>query len=224
VNLIDIRNIRRVYSTKNNVAAIDRLSLSVGRGEFLAVVGPSGSGKTTLLNLMGALDRPTSGEIFFEGTDITKLSKSRLAELRLHHIGFVFQTYNLISSLTVEENIEFVLRLQGMSSDRIRRRVHTAVDTLGLSALVSSKPSDISYGQQQRVAIARAIVSEPKCVLADEPTASLDSKTGRSVIEMMRRINRERGITFIVATHDLPVIAECDRIVEIKDGRIVGGD
>jgi putative ABC transport system ATP-binding protein len=220
MNLISVRNIHKIYETKPVVRAIQGIGLEVTSGDFMAIVGPSGSGKTTLLNLMGAIDRPTAGEIYFGGMDISSLSKNELAELRLRQIGFVFQTYNLISVLTVEENIEFVLRMQGLRPEEIQRRVGYLIDSLGMRAYAKFKPSDISHGEQQRVAIARAIAAEPQCVLADEPTASLDSANGTAVIDLMREINTTKGITFVIATHDNSVIERCDRIVEIKDGRI----
>ena len=220
MNLISVRDVHKIYETKPIVRAIRGISLEITAGEFMAVVGPSGSGKTTLLNLIGAIDRPTSGEIYFGGIKLSSLSKNKLAELRLHQIGFVFQAYNLISVLTVEENIEFVLRMQGLRPLEIKRRVHYLIDSLDMESYAKSKPSEISHGEQQRVAIARAIASEPKCVLADEPTASLDSSNGMAVVDLMRRINARKGITLVIATHDRSVIERCDRVVEIKDGRI----
>ena len=223
MHFINVKDIHKKYNAKSVVSALDGITMEVKKGELLAIVGPSGSGKTTFLNLVGAIDRPTSGDIYFEDTRITGLSKSKLAEFRLHKIGFVFQAYNLIGVLTVEENIEFVLKLQGMKTAEIKKRVGSAIESLGLRDYTKCRPSDISYGEQQRVAVARAIVSEPMCVLADEPTASLDSATGKAVVDLMRKINQKRGITIIIATHDLPIIQQCDRIVEIRDGKILDG-
>jgi putative ABC transport system ATP-binding protein len=192
----------------------------VDAGEFLALVGPSGSGKTTLLNLIGGLDRPSEGKVFIEGRDITKLSSGSLAGLRLKRIGFVFQEFNLIPVLTAFENVEYVMLLQGVREDERRERAHAILKEVGLEGMASRRPGELSGGQQQRVAVARAIVAEPAIVLADEPTANLDSVTEASLLDMMKLLNEEKGITFIFSTHDPEVMAKARRIVRLKDGAI----
>ena len=201
------------------VTALAGVSLAVKAGEFLAVAGPSGSGKTTLLNLIGCLDTPTSGEIAIDGEAIGGLSGGRRADLRARKLGFVFQTFNLIPVLTAWENVEYPLLLQRRRGG-VAARVQAALEHVGLADRARHRPPELSGGQQQRVAIARALVTEPALVLADEPTANLDSRTGHEIVELMRRLNRERGTTFVFSTHDPRIVNEADRVLEISDGRL----
>ena len=199
--------------------ALRGVTLQVQPGEFSAIVGPSGSGKTTLLNLMGALDAPTSGSISVLGQNIQGLSKRQRSDLRLHSLGFVFQAYNLIPVLTARENVEFVLELQGVKEDR-RQRALAMLDRVGLIDFADRRPNQLSGGQQQRVAIARAIASQPKLVLADEPTANLDGENADILLELMKDLNEQQGITFLFSTHDARVVAHARRTVTLVDGRI----
>jgi putative ABC transport system ATP-binding protein len=201
------------------VRALDRVSLTVGAGEFLAIAGPSGSGKTTLLNLIGCLDTPTAGEITLDGEPVGALSAGRRADLRARKLGFVFQTFNLIPVLTAWENVEYPLLLRPRDGDPAAR-VAAALEQVGLSDRARHRPAELSGGQQQRVAIARALVADPALVLADEPTANLDSATGRDIVTLMRRLNRERGTTFVFSTHDPRIMSAADRVLEIADGRL----
>ena len=200
--------------------ALAHVSLSVESGEFTALAGPSGSGKTTLLNLLGTLDSPTEGRIEIDGVDVSACSEHERSELRLRRLGFNFQAYNLVPVLTAAENVEFVLMLQGVSSAERRTRARTVLGDLGLGDLVNTRPTEMSGGQQQRVAVARAISAEPEIVLADEPTANLDSATAESLLDLMVRMNHERGVTFLFSTHDPRVMKRARRIVQLVDGRI----
>ncbi len=209
------------YETRSVVTrALDHVSLSVESGEFTALAGPSGSGKTTLLNLLGTLDSPTEGRIEIDGVDVSACSEHERSELRLRRLGFIFQAYNLVPVLTAAENVEFVLMLQGVSSAERRTRARTVLGDLGLGDLVNTRPTEMSGGQQQRVAVARAIAAEPEIVLADEPTANLDSATAESLLDLMVRMNHERGVTFLFSTHDPRVMKRARRIVQLVDGRI----
>jgi len=194
------------------------------RGEFAALAGPSGSGKSTLLHLIGGLLRPTAGKVWLGERLLNELARDELAELRLREVGFVFQAYNLIPVLTVLENAAFVLELQGISKAECRRRALEVLETLEVAKYSERFPHRLSGGEQQRVAVARAVAPGPKLVLADEPTANLDSKTGLRLIELMRRLNRERGVTFLFATHDPLLLENVDRVIHLRDGRIVEGD
>ena len=215
-----VRDVSKTYRLgKVTVTALDGVSLAVKAGEFLAVAGPSGSGKTTLLNLIGCLDTPTSGEVVIDGEAIGGLSAGRRADLRARKLGFVFQTFNLIPVLTAWENVEYPLLLQRGRGD-VAGRVRAALEHVGLADRARHRPPELSGGQQQRVAIARALVTEPALVLADEPTANLDSRTGHEIIELMRRLNRERGTTFVFSTHDPRIVNVADRVLEISDGRL----
>jgi putative ABC transport system ATP-binding protein len=221
-SILRVEAVSKIYRQGQlDVAALRDVTLSVELGDFAVLAGPSGSGKTTLLNLMGALDRPTSGRVVAGGRDISQLTERALASLRLQHIGFVFQAYNLIPVLTAYENAEFVLLLQGVAAPERRRRVEEVLAAVGLSGLERRRPAELSGGQQQRVAVARAIAAQPDLVLADEPTANLDSKTALELIELMSRLNLERGVTFVVSSHDERVIERAARVVRLEDGRVV---
>jgi putative ABC transport system ATP-binding protein len=202
------------------VRALDDITLGVDTGSFMALAGPSGSGKTTLLNLIGGLDVPDSGEITVDGRRYADLSDGRMADLRLHKIGFIFQAYNLIPVLSAVENVEYVMLLQGIPAGRRRRRAERILDDVGLDGKYHRRPAELSGGQQQRVAVARAIAADPAIVLADEPTANLDSKTGESLLQLMLRMNSERRVTFIFSTHDTMVMDYARRLVMLKDGHI----
>ncbi len=204
------------------VTALQDVDLEIAAGEFVALVGPSGSGKSTLLNLLGGLDRPTSGRLWVADEELATMSRRALAELRLRKIGFVFQEYNLIPVLSAIENVEYVMLLQGVTDEERRRRAMAILNEVGLAGLDDRRPSELSGGQQQRVAVARAIVSEPALVLADEPTANLDSATGAALMDLMRQLNEEKGVTFVFSTHDAMVMERARRLVRLKDGQIVG--
>ena len=219
--LIRAEAVTRVYRTGEVVVdALREIDLVVERGEFTAIAGPSGAGKSTLLNLIGGLDNPTSGRVFLAGHLIGDMSGNELSDFRRDHIGFVFQSYNLIPVLDVVENIEYVMLLQGVSSTERRRRVEEVLAEVGLEGMAARRPDQLSGGQQQRVAIARAMVSRPDLILADEPTANLDSTTGGELLDMMRRLNETRGMTFVFSTHDRMIMERSRRLVTLADGRI----
>lgn len=203
------------------VTALKDVDLDIAAGEFIALVGPSGSGKSTLLNLLGGLDHPSSGRLWVEDSELGAMSARELADMRLRRIGFVFQEYNLIPVLSAIENVEYVMLLQGVADQERRRRALAVLAEVGLTGLEHRRPGELSGGQQQRVAVARAIVAEPALVLADEPTANLDSITGAALMDMMRRLNETRGITFVFSTHDQMVMQRARRLVHLKDGRVV---
>jgi putative ABC transport system ATP-binding protein len=203
------------------VKALDGISLSIKKGEFIAIAGPSGSGKTTLLNIIGGLDSADSGRVVVDGNVLTEMTQSELAQLRLHKVGFVFQAYNLIPVLSAQENVEFVMLLQGVSPAERRERARAILDDVGLAGMYDRRPAELSGGQQQRVAVARSIVSDPSIVLADEPTANLDSKTGASLLEIMEEMNEKKQVTFIFSTHDKMVMDFAHRLIYLRDGRIV---
>jgi putative ABC transport system ATP-binding protein len=202
------------------VEALKDVDLEIGEGEFLALVGPSGSGKSTLLNLIGGLDRPTAGRLWVADEDLGQLSRRALAELRLKRIGFVFQEYNLIPVLSAIENVEYVMLLQGVPDTERRQRAMAILAEVGLDGLEDRRPGELSGGQQQRVAVARAIVTAPALVLADEPTANLDSATGAALMDLMRRLNEEKHVTFVFSTHDPMVMERARRLVRLKDGHV----
>lgn len=202
------------------VHALRDVDLDILPGDFATLAGPSGSGKTTLLNMIGALDRPSTGEVLINGQSLAGMSKAALSELRLHKIGFVFQAFNLVPVLSAQENIEFVLQLQGVVPDERARRALEVLGEVGLEGLGARRPSELSGGQQQRVAVARALVSRPSIVLADEPTANLDSAATSELVGLMARLNQELGITFVIGTHDPRVMAQSKRHIELLDGRI----
>lgn len=218
--VIRTENLSKVYEGIVPVKAVNNVDLIVEKGEFTALVGPSGSGKTTLLNLIGGLDSPTSGKVWIHGQDLTQLSKNKLIDFRLRNIGFVFQAYNLIPVLTARENVEFVMLLQKIPSELRNARVNQLLEQVGLSEQGNKKPGKLSGGQQQRIAVARALASKPQFVLADEPTANLDSKTASNLLDMMAKLNEEEGVTFIFSTHDQRVIERARRVVTLVDGAV----
>lgn len=212
----------RVYRQDSiEVIALKDIDLEIAAGEFIALVGPSGSGKSTLLNLLGGLDRPTSGRLWVADRDLGALSARELADMRLRRIGFVFQEYNLIPVLSAIENVEYVMLLQGVADEERRRRALAVLAEVGLTGREARRPGQLSGGQQQRVAVARAIVAEPALVLADEPTANLDSITGAALMDLMRGLNETKGITFVFSTHDQMVMERARRLVHLKDGQVV---
>ncbi len=216
------RRLAKIY--RGDTVAVHALSdvdLTVPKRDFLCLSGPSGSGKSTLLNLIGGLDAPTSGEVSVDGRRLDTMSKSELAEMRLHHIGFVFQAYNLIPVLSARENVEFVMQLQGLSAKTRKEKSRAILQEVGLEGLEDRRPGELSGGQQQRVAVARAIVSEPSLVLADEPTANLDSKNAELLMGLLRHMNEEHHVTFIFSTHDRLVMDHSKRLIGLRDGRIV---
>ncbi|MEM1112971.1 MAG: ABC transporter ATP-binding protein [Pseudomonadota bacterium] len=206
------------------ITGLDKVSIDIDAGEFVCLSGPSGSGKTTLLNAMGGLDKPDSGEILVGTHRVDQLSKGDLADMRLRNIGFVFQAYNLVPVLSAQENVEFVMQVQGVAAAERREKSLAILAEVDLAGMEDRRPSQLSGGQQQRVAVARAIVSDPTLVLADEPTANLDSKTAVQLVELFLKLNTERGITFVIATHDTRVMDYCRRLVRMVDGRIVSDD
>jgi len=223
--LLRARNLHKVYRGDGvETPALRGLDLDVEAGEFTAIAGPSGSGKTTLLNLLGGLDRPTQGEVWLGDTRLDTLSRDRLAKVRLREIGFVFQSYNLLPVLSALENAAFVLELRGVPRRERERRALEALESLGIAELAGRRPNELSGGQQQRVAVARALAGRPRVILADEPTANLDTATGLALIELMRRLNREQGVTFVFSTHDPRLLERVDRIVRLEDGRIAADE
>jgi putative ABC transport system ATP-binding protein len=222
--LVTVRDVTKLFSTgRSEVQALRGVTLDVRRGDFLALVGPSGSGKTTLLNLIGALDSATSGTITLLGRDLGAMDRRERAELRLHTIGFVFQAYNLIPVLTARENVEFVLELQGVGAER-RERALRVLEELGLGELADRRANELSGGQQQRVAVARAVASRPALVLADEPTANLDTANAEVLMGLMRRLHDEHGMTFVFSTHDPRVVAHATRVVTLQDGCVAADE
>ncbi len=220
--IVSVEHVSKDYMLgKTVVPALRDVSLTVGKGEFLSIAGPSGSGKTTLLNLVGCVDTPTAGRVVVAGQDTARLSERALTELRLRTLGFIFQSFNLVSVLTVFQNVEFPLLLQGGQTRKERAdRVLALLDAVGIDEHSRHRPSELSGGQRQRVAIARALVTRPAIVLADEPTANLDSETGGNIIDLMKEMNRRDGTTFIFSTHDPKVMAHASALVRIEDGRI----
>ena len=220
-SVITTKNLSRHFQDGENIIkAVDDISLNIEAGEFTAIIGPSGSGKSTLLNLIGGLDNPTSGAVELSGTDIAKMSGSALSDFRRDHIGFIFQSYNLIPVLSAEENIEYIMLLQGIDTATRKKRVREMLHLVGLEGLGDRRPSHLSGGQQQRVAIARAMASHPDIILADEPTANLDSKTGIALLEVMKSLNEDRGMTFIFSTHDNKIMDRARRLVHVLDGKV----
>jgi len=225
MNIIELKSLHKIYDeTEVKVHAVNGVDLNFEPGEFTAIVGPSGSGKTTLLNLIGGLDNPTEGGIIINNTDISSLSSSQLIDFRLWNIGFVFQAYNLIPVLTAKENVEFIMHLQGRKKDEREKRTKELLAAVGLEDRIDSRPSKLSGGQQQRVAVARALASKPKFVLADEPTANLDSKSTENLLDIMERLNKEENVTFIFSTHDARVVKKARRVITIEDGKVVSDE
>jgi len=225
MKVINVKNVIKIYNDSEvKVHAVNGISLSFEEGEFAAIVGPSGSRKTTLLNMLGGLDKPTSGEIIIDHTNIRELKSSKLIDFRLRNIGFVFQAYNLIPVLTARENVEFIMHLQGKSKTERDKRVRELLEAVGLGDRLDSRPAKMSGGQQQRVAVARALASKPKFILADEPTANLDSKSTENLLDIMEKLNAEENITFIFSTHDARVVKKARRVITIEDGKVVSDE
>ena len=221
MSLIELKDVSKVYRLGNQeIPALTDVSLTFDEGEFAVLAGPSGSGKTTALNLIGCLDRPTSGEVIVSDLDLGAASSKQLADFRLHHIGFIFQSYNLIPVLTAAENAEFTLMLQKVPKLKRRKIVCQLFADLGIDGLEDRRPADLSGGQQQRVAIARAMAANPHVILADEPTANLDSHTAEELLALMRQLNHEKGTTFIFSSHDDRVISQAQRVIRLEDGRL----
>ncbi len=217
--MVRVENLSKIYSSGDSeVRALDNVSFSIEKGEFVAIIGPSGSGKSTLLHLLGGVDRPTSGKVFIDNTDIYELNESRLAIFRRRHIGLIYQFYNLIPTLNVEENITLPQLLDGRTVDK--QRLDEIITTIGLNERISHLPNKLSGGQQQRVSIGRAIITNPAIVLADEPTGNLDSKNSKEIIELLKLSNKKYGQTLIVITHDERIALQADRIITVDDGRI----
>ncbi|MCP4054324.1 ABC transporter ATP-binding protein [uncultured Algibacter sp.] len=223
MNVIKTENLTKVYNEGkgNEVRALNGVSLAVEKGEFTAIVGPSGSGKSTMLNIIGGLDKPNSGEVLVDKTDIIGMKENELINFRLQNIGFVFQAYNLIPVLNAKENVGFIMLLQHKSKEEIDNRVESLLKSVGLESQASKRPNEMSGGQQQRIAVARALASKPKFVLADEPTANLDSKSTSDLLDIMEQLNEKEGITFVFSTHDQRVIDRAHRIVTLEDGKII---
>lgn len=219
--VVKLEGITKVYRHDSiAVHALAGIDLEVRKRDFAVLVGPSGSGKTTLLNMIGGLDTPTSGQIWVAGVEIGRMSKAQLSRMRLREIGFVFQEFNLIPVLSALENVEFIMLLQGVAEAERRRRSLSLLKELGLDGLEHRRPNELSGGQQQRVAVARAIAAEPIIVLPDEPTANLDSKAGGALMDMMRLLNEEKGVTFVFSTHDPMVVERARRVIRLRDGQI----
>jgi len=225
--VLEVENVHKVYSLgKTELEALKGVSFTIERGDFMSIVGPSGCGKTTLLNIIGCIDKPTSGKVLFEGNDVATYSDNQEADTRLSRMGFVFQSFNLIPVLSVSENVEFPLILRGVEKKKRRGRVKELVDAVGLSRYSAHKPDELSGGQRQRVAIARALVNEPELVIADEPTANLDSETGAMIVDLMGTLNQEQGVSFVFSTHNPEIMKYAHRIIHLKDGLVdrVEGD
>jgi len=225
MKVIEIKNVEKIYNDSQvKVHAVNGINLNFDEGEFAAIVGPSGSGKTTLLNMIGGLDNPTSGTIEIAGIRIDQLKGSKLIDFRLHNIGFVFQSYNLIPVLTAKENVEFIMQMQGISGKERSKRTIELLESVGLGDRINARPSKLSGGQQQRVAVARALASKPKFILADEPTANLDSKSTENLLDIMEKLNIEENITFIFSTHDARVMKKARRVISVEDGKVISDE
>jgi len=222
MNVIETKNISKLYKQADqDIKALNDVSINFKKGEFTAIVGPSGSGKTTFLNTIGGLDSPSSGKVLIDNNDITKLNSNQLIDFRLRNIGFVFQSYNLIPVLTAKENVEFIMLMQGSSKSIRDKRSVELLKSVGLDDQLNRRPNQLSGGQQQRVAVARALASKPKFVLADEPTANLDSSSTANLLDIMSRLNKVENMTFIFSTHDQRVIDRANRIITLEDGKIL---
>ena len=222
--IIEVKNLEKVYEGAVPVRAVNGISLTITQGEVTALKGPSGCGKTTLLNMLGGLDQPTAGSIAIGGVDITTLSENALIDFRLRNIGFVFQAYNLIPVLSAQENVSFIMLLQDRPKEEREARAQQLLEAVGLKGKEDKRPGQLSGGQQQRVAVARALASKPQFVLADEPTANLDSQSTANLLDIMERLNKEEGMTFVFATHDDRVIKKARRIISIEDGKVLSDD
>nr|WP_319399760.1 ABC transporter ATP-binding protein [uncultured Carboxylicivirga sp.] len=222
MNVIEVKKLTKIYNDSEvKVHAVQGIDLEIQEGEFTAIVGPSGCGKTTFLNMLGGLDQPTEGTIRIGNTMVNELHSSELIDFRLHNIGFVFQAYNLIPVLTAKENVEFIMQLQGRKKEERDQRAISLLTEVGLGDRIDARPSRLSGGQQQRVAVARALASKPKFVLADEPTANLDSTSTETLLDIMEKLNREENITFIFSTHDARVVNKARRVIQLEDGKII---
>ena len=225
MKVLEIKRVHKIYNSSHiKVHAVNNISLDFEEGEFAAIVGPSGSGKTTLLNMIGGLDRPTEGEILVNNTNLAQLKSSDLIDFRMHNIGFVFQSYNLIPVLTAKENVEFIMGLQKWNKTKRDERTYELLKAVGLEDRIHSRPSKLSGGQQQRVAVARALASKPKFVLADEPTANLDSKSTETLLDIMEKLNKDENITFIFSTHDARVVKKARRVITVEDGKVISDE
>lgn len=225
MNVITTHNLMKVYDDGTvKVNAVNNVTLNIEQGEFTAIVGPSGSGKTTLLNILGGLDRPSSGSVKVGDTELNGMSENQLIDFRLNNIGFVFQSYNLIPVLTAKENAEFIMLLQKRSPQERHSRVMKLLEEVGIKEQANKRPGEMSGGQQQRVAVARALASKPKFVLADEPTANLDSKSTENLLDLMAKLNKEENVTFLFSTHDQRVIDRARRVVTLEDGKIISDE
>lgn len=221
-SVVICKNVKKVFKQGEiEVHALTDIDLEIERGDFICMSGPSGSGKSTLLNVIGGLDKPSSGEITVDGQRVDQMEKSDLANMRLHNIGFVFQAYNLIPVLTAQENVEMVMQMQGINKHQRKEKSYAILKEVGLEGMETRKPPELSGGQQQRVAVARAIVANPSIVLADEPTANLDSITASKLLDLMLEMNKEHGTTFVISTHDPMVMQRAKRSVKLHDGRVV---
>ena len=224
MNVIELIDVHKVYRTAYyEVHALNGVTMAVRKGEFVAIMGPSGSGKSTLLNIIGCLDKPTKGKVVINGVETSKLSDRELTDLRRNSIGFIFQQYNLIPTLTALENVELPMIFKGINKKERERRARELLEIVGLKKEMDRKPTELSGGQQQRVAIARALANNPLILLCDEPTGNLDTRTGKAVMEIISRLNEERGVTVVLVTHDLTLSDYADRVVRIRDGRIENG-
>ncbi len=222
MNIITVKDLHKIYKEAEiEVHAVRGVDLIIEQGEFTAIVGPSGSGKTTFLNMIGGLDTPTKGEINIDNVDMGTLKGSKLIDFRMKNIGFVFQAYNLIPVLTAKENVEFIMHLQGKSKKDRDKRSEELLTAVGLGDRINSRPNKLSGGQQQRVAVARALASKPKFILADEPTANLDSESTANLLDIMEKLNKEENITFIFSTHDSRVVKKARRVITLEDGKIL---
>lgn len=222
MKVLELNDVHKIYNeTEVEVHAVNGVKLDFEEGEFAAIVGPSGSGKTTLLNMIGGLDKPSGGEIIVDGKDLSKFKSSEIIDFRMRNIGFVFQSYNLIPVLTAKENVEFIMSLQKWPKADREKRTMELLESVGLGDRANSRPSKLSGGQQQRIAVARALASKPKFILADEPTANLDSKSTATLLEIMEKLNREENITFIFSTHDARVVKKARRVITLEDGKVV---